>query len=105
MVLIFSVTSSSKLSEDSVPFNISAIHTNNSNDQNISTKVDAIIPTIVEPVDYENFNNQHQTCGGSSSIENDDLLMEFPDGSDDVDVYVLARKVRSLIPAGPEEDM
>jgi len=91
------------LSEDSASYNA---HTNPiNNDQNISTRVDAIIPTIVEPVDYENYIHQHHTCGGSNSIENDDPLMEFPDGSDDVDVYVLARKVRSLIPAGPEEDM
>lgn len=53
-------------------------------------------------MDYENYNFHH--CG-NNSIENDDSLMEFPDGSDDVDVYVLSRKVRTLIPAGPEEDM
>jgi len=104
LVLIFSVNSPPKLSEDSATsFNTNTIPSNN--DQNISTRVDTIIPTIVEPVDYENYNHQHHTCGGSNSIENDDPLMEFPDGSDDVDVYVLARKVRSLIPAGPEEDM
>jgi len=104
LVLIFSDNSSLKLSEDTaVSFNANIIPSNN--DQNISSRVDAIIPTIVEPVDYENYNHQHHTCGGSNSIENDDPLMEFPDGSDDVDVYVLARKVRTLIPAGPEEDM
>lgn len=98
------VNSPPKSSEDSASsFNTNIIPTNN--DQNISTRVDAIIPTIVEPVDYENYNHQNHTCGGSNSIENDDPLMEFPDGSDDVDVYVLARKVRSLIPAGPEEDI
>lgn len=103
MVLIFSINSSPKSSEDTaVSLNANTIPSND--DQNISTRVDAIIPTIVEPVDYENYNQQHHTCG-SNSIENDDPLMEFPDGSDDVDVYVLARKVRALIPAGPEEDM
>lgn len=99
MVLIFSVNSSPRLSEDSASYNAHSIPTNN--DQNTSTST--LIPTIVEPVDYENYIHQHHTCGGS--IENDDPLMEFPDGSDDVDVYVLSRKVRSLIPAGPEEDM
>lgn len=58
----------------------------------------------MEPVDYENY-LQHHICGDTKSIENDDPLLEFPDGSDDVDVYVLPRKVRTLIPAGPEEDM
>lgn len=63
------------------------------------------IPTIVEPVDYENYTHQHHSCVSNNSIENDDPLMDFPEGSDDVDVYVLPRKVRTLIPAGPEEDM
>jgi len=104
LILIFSVNSPPKLSEDSAgSFNANTIPS--INDQNISNRVDAIIPTIVEPVDYENYSQQHHTCGGSNGIENDDPLMDFPEGSDDVDVYVLARKVRSLIPAGPEENM
>lgn len=66
--------------------------------------VDSVIPKIVEPIDYENY-HKHHNVSGNNSIENDDLLIEFPDGSDDVDVYVLPRKVRTLIPPGPEEDM
>lgn len=99
-----SVTSSSILSEDSTSFNTSSISTNN--EVRVSTRVDNFIPAIVEPVDYENYNHQHHACCGvTSRIENDDSLIEFPDGSNDVDVYVLARKVRTLVPAGPEEDM
>lgn len=56
----------------------------------------------MEPVDYENY--YHSNCGGLSGIENDPNL-EFPNGSEDVDVYVLPRKVRTISPAGPEEDM
>lgn len=103
LILIFSVSSYPKLSEDSTPFNTNAISTND--DPNISAEVDNIVHTIVEPLDYEDFYHQHHTCSGNNSIDNDDLLMEFPDGSDDVDVYVLPRKVRTLVSVGPEEDM
>lgn len=103
LTLIFSVVSSPKLSEDSTPFNRNTISTNN--DPNVSDGVDNIVHTIVEPLDYEQFYHQQHSCSGNNSIDNDDLLMEFPDGSDDVDVYVLPRKVRTLVSAGPEEDM
>lgn len=73
------------------------------NKLNTSAKVDSITPTIVEPIDYENY--KHHTCSGINSVEAHNPLMEFPEGSNDVDVYVLARKVRTLVPAGPEEDM
>lgn len=85
-----------------MPFNANTVSPNN--EPNVLARLD-IIPTIVEPVDYENYNQQYHTCGGNNSVESDDPLMDFPDGSDDVDVYVLPRKVRTLIPAGPEEDM
>lgn len=92
-----SVTSSPTLSEDSVSFNTGAVSTGNeARVSHVSSRVDNVVPTIVEPVDYENYKN---------SFENDDSLMEFPDGSNDVDVYVLPRKMRTLISAGPEEDM
>lgn len=101
-VFVCSATSSPKFSEDSVPLNTTnSSHVNN--EANSSARVD-VIPKIVEPVDYENY-HKHHNVSGNNSIENDDLLVEFPDGSDDVDVYVLSRKVRTLIPPGPEEDM
>lgn len=93
----------SKSSDDSASYNSSNTVTANS-EQNSSARITNIAPTIVEPVDYENY-LQHHICGGTTSIENEDPLLEFPDGTDDVDVYVLPRKVRTLIPAGPEEDM
>lgn len=75
------------------------------NEANSSVRgVDSVILKIVEPIDYENY-QKHHNASGNHSIENDDPLFEFPDGSDDVDVYVLARKIRTLIPPGPEEDM
>lgn len=97
----FSVTPSPQLSADPTALN----STTPNNESSGFPRVDSILPTVVEPVDYESYSYQHHTCGGSNSIENDDPLMEFPDGSDDVDVYVLPRKVRTLLPPGPEEDM
>lgn len=98
----FSFTTPPKLSEDTTSLNTS--HTGNAkNKLNTFARVDGIIPTIVEPIDYENYT--HRTCSGINGVEVDDPLMEFPDGSTDVDVYVLARKVRTIIPAGPEEDL
>jgi len=55
----------------------------------------------VEPVDYEQYCHAHRR----SSDGIDDAPIEFPEGSEDVDVYVLARKVRTIVPAGPDEDM
>lgn len=98
----FSLTTPPKLSEDTTSLNTS--HTGNAkNKQNTPARMDGIIPTIVEPIDYENYT--HRTCIGMSGVEIDDPVMEFPNGSNDIDVYVLARKVRTIIPAGPEEDM
>lgn len=102
MVLLFSVTSSPKLSEDSASFNTNLTPKNI--ELSLPSTVDNIIP-IVEPVDYENYYYQNHNCEGSYNVDHDDPLMEFPEGSNDVDVYVLPRKVRTLIPAGPEEDM
>lgn len=97
---IFSVNSSTKLCEDTASnVNLTISETSTSD------RIDNIIPTIVEPVNYENYIHQHHASVSNNSIENDDPLMDFPEGSDDVDVYVLPRKVRTLLPAGPEEDM
>lgn len=100
---VFSVTSTPKSSDDSASYSSSNTVTANS-ELNSSVRSNNIVPTIVEPVDYENY-HLHHICSGTNSIENDDPLLEFPDGTDDVDVYVLPRKVRTLVPAGPEEDM
>ncbi|XP_025407791.1 dedicator of cytokinesis protein 7 isoform X2 [Sipha flava] len=97
------VTSTSKSSDDSASNNSSNTVTAHSEPNNF-VRINNIAPTIVEPVDYENY-LQHHICSDTKSIENDDPLLEFPDGSDDVDVYVLPRKVRTLIPTGPEEDI
>lgn len=61
------------------------------------------VPTIVEPVDYEqyaSYRHRHPSDGNDNAP-----FLQFPEGSDDVDVYVLARKVRTIVPPGPEEDM
>lgn len=63
---------------------------------NSSIRVDT--PIIVEPVDYENYYYQNHTCNGGQ-------LVEFPEGSNDVDVHLLPRKVRTFVPSSPEEDM
>lgn len=93
VILIFSVISSPKLSGDSTSFNTNTTQTTPDNYSSIS----ADIPIIVEPVDYENYYYQNHSRNGGR-------LVEFPEGSNDVDVYLLPRKVRTLIPAGPEED-
>lgn len=97
MAFIFSTSPSSKLSESFIVNNISI-----NNESTVSARVENIVPTVVEPVDYENY--YRSNCCGHSGIENESDL-EFPNGSDDVDVYVLPRKVRTISPAGPEEDM
>lgn len=53
----------------------------------------------MDPLDYEDFMQQHQL-----QIDRDHLrhLMEFP--SDDVEVGVMQRNCRTVVPIVPEDD-
>ena len=54
---------------------------------------------IMDPVDYEDFIQQHQL-----QIDHDPLrhLMEFP--IDDVEVGIMQRKCRTVVPVVPEDE-